>query len=127
MVVDVAVGSDGTAYVLQSQGTPVVQIFDASGRFKAGFGRHTDRPQDFHFPTALALDGAGCIWVADTFAHDVRAYSTSGKFLGAFGGRGTGRGYFSYPSDVTVTRDTLYVLEKAGRRVQAFRVRRGTL
>jgi hypothetical protein len=126
MITDVAVGSDGTAYVLQNLGTPVVQAFDASGHWKAGFGRHTDRPQDFHFPAGLTLDGVGCIWVTDAFAHEVRAYTTAGKFLGAFGGAGRSRGSFYYPSDLAATPETLYVLEKAGGRLQAFRVKRGT-
>jgi len=121
MVADVAVGSDGTSYVLDSVGTPVVQAFDAQGRHLLGFGRHSNKAEDFHFPVALAVDSKERLWVADTFSHEVKAYSASGEFLGAFGEAGTGPGQFFFPSDVVTSPDgTLYVLEKAGRRLQAF-------
>ncbi len=123
MIADVAVGVDRTVFMLDSVGTPVVQSFDGKGRWLSGFGRHSDKPQDFHFPAALTMDADGRLWVADAFSHEVKAYSASGQFLAGFGGMGTGPGQFFFPSDLVASPDgVLYVLEKAGRRLQAFQI-----
>lgn len=119
---DLAVAPDGTAYVLDLQQNPVVQVFDPSGKRLAGFGRHGDKEADFHFPVALALDDVGRVWIADAFSHDVKVYSTSGKYLTDLGGMGDGPGEFYFPSNVVVAADKLYVLEKAGARLQAFKI-----
>lgn len=123
MIADVAVCADGSAYVLDSVGTPVVQAFDGKGQFFRGFGRHSNKPEDFHFPIALTFDADGHLWVADAFSHEVKAYRVSGEFLGSSGDMGTGTGQFFFPSDVVASPDgTLYVVEKAGRRLQAFQI-----
>lgn len=123
MIADVAVGANGSVYVLDSIGTPVVQAFDDEGRWVLGFGRHSNKPEDFHFPIALTIDADGRIWIADAFSHEVKAYSTSGQFLGAYGEMGAAPGQFYFPSAVVAAPDgILYVLEKAGRRLQAFQI-----
>jgi len=123
MIADVAVGGDGTIYVLDTTGIPAVQAFDPQGRRLSGFGRHSNKPEDFHFPVALTVDAAGRLWVADAFSHEVKAYTSSGELLGAFGEIGNAPGQFYFPSDLVASPDgVLYVLEKTGRRFQAFRI-----
>jgi DNA-binding beta-propeller fold protein YncE len=117
-----AVAPDGTTYVLDSMRGPIIQVFDPQGKFVTGFGQEGDRAEDFHHPTSVALDGDGRLWIVDTISQDVKCFTTSGRFLASFGGLGTGPGQFYFPIAVAVGGDILYVLEKAGARVQAFRI-----
>ncbi len=121
-IADVAVAEDGTIYVLDSLGDPAVTAFDRRGTWIHGFGRHSNKAGDFHFPVALTLDGAGRIWIADSFSHEVKAYTARGEFLATFGQMGKGQGEFYFPSDVAAFADVLYVLEKGGRRLQGFHI-----
>jgi len=121
-IADVAVGENGTIYVLDSTGAPVVTAFDSEGHWLLGFGRHGNKPETVHFPVALTIDGGGRIWIADAFSHEVKAYTPKGEFVGSFGMPGDGPGQFYFPSDVVAFADVLYVLEKGGRRVQAFHI-----
>lgn len=121
-VVDIAVAPDGTVYSLDSVEDHVIRVFDSTGHFLRGFGRHGFKDADFHMPSALALDHAGRLWISDMVSRDVKLYTTDGKFLTTFGGMGTGRGEFYFPCNVAVTRDVLCVLERAGAQLQAFRI-----
>ena len=121
-IAGLAVAADGTSYVLDLMQNPVVQVFDPTGKRIAGFGRHGDKEADFHMPAALTLDQAGRLWIADSVSQDVKAYTVDGKYLADFGGMGLGPGEFYFPSDVLATADRLYVLERAGARLQAFRI-----
>jgi DNA-binding beta-propeller fold protein YncE len=119
---DLAVAPEGTTYVLDGLGEPVVHVFDAQGKQVASFGQKGDREEDFHHPTGLALDEAGHLWIVDSIAQQLSCYTTSGTFLVSFGGLGTGPGQFYFPVSVAYGAGIIYVLEKAGARVQAFRI-----
>lgn len=121
-IADVAVGEDGTTYVLDSTGTPAVTAFGREGEWLFGFGRHGNKAENVHLPVALAIDGAGRIWVADAFSHELKAYTAKGDHLATFGQPGDGPGELYFPSDVVAFADLLYVLEKGGRRLQAFHI-----
>jgi len=121
-VADVAVGEDGTTYVLDSTGTPAVTAFGGEGEWLFGFGRHGNKPENVHLPVALTIDGEGRIWVADAFSHELKAYTAKGDHLATFGRPGDGQGELYFPSDVVAFADVLYVLEKGGRRIQAFHI-----
>lgn len=120
--VDMAVATDGTLYVLDNIDEPVVRVYGPDGKRKGDIGRHGAKGSDFHMPAAIALDGAGRLWIADGVSHDVKLYTTDGKFLAVFGGMGLGPGQFYFPSSVTVASGVLYVLERAGARLQAFKI-----
>ena len=119
---DLAVAPDGTTYVLDGLGQPVIQVFDPQGKFVTGFGQPGDRDENFHHPAGLTLDATGRLWIVDAIGQDVKCYTTSGRFLVSFGGLGTGPGQFDFPAAVASGAGILYVLEKAGARVQAFRI-----
>ena len=124
MLADVSVDDDGLVYVLDSIKDPVVQVFDQRGRVVRSFGQHGDKEAQFHFPVGMEVDHEGRAWIVDAFGHGLKVYDKLGEFMVAFGGFGTGGGRFSFPSDVAVSSDTVYVLESAGHRVQAFSILR---
>jgi sugar lactone lactonase YvrE len=120
---DVAVDESGKVYMLSPKGT-AVHIFDAGGRHMDEFGAHSPGKASFSRPAALDVDGKGRLWIVDSVAQVVKVFRPDGEFIEMFGGLGTGDGAFFFPIDVYVDRasDTLFVLEKNGRRLQAFAI-----
>ena len=56
--------------------------------------------------------------------HTASAYSADGRFLFEFGGKGWGRGWFQYPSDITVdTSGNVLVADTFNNRVQVLSVK----
>jgi len=59
--------------------------------------------------------------VADTFSHCVVRFGPNGREIARFGCRGTAQGQFDEPQDLALDQDgTLYVIEMANNRLQAF-------
>lgn len=72
-------------------------------------------------PTGLAWDGAdGRLYVVDTTGHKIVAFGADGHRLFEFGGRGTDKGKFNFPSHVTIWGDHLYVNDTMNFRIQIF-------
>jgi len=63
-VYDIAVDSAGHIYVLDN-GLARVQVYDKAGRHLQTVGRRGEGPGEFYFPTAIALDDVGRLYVAD--------------------------------------------------------------
>ena len=73
-------------------------------------------------PVALALDGAGAIWVADKNKKRVLKLDAAGNELLGVGSAGSGAGQFGNPSAVAVARSGLiFVADRGNRSVQVFR------
>jgi len=75
-----------------------VHFYDSDGRYlrSVGYG-------SLQRPTGLAVDAdLGRLYVVDTKAHKVVAYTTNGDSLFEFGGRGDGKGQFYYPTGIAV-------------------------
>lgn len=60
----------------------------------------------------------------DSVAQVVKVFTGAGEYIKMFGGLGTLAGAFFFPIDVSIDRrrGTLFVLEKNGRRLQAFAI-----
>ncbi len=84
------------------------------------FGERGDRAGQFHYPTGLAVDGDGVLFVADTYHHRIQRI-TPGGGVAVIGRRGSGRGQFLSPQGIATDEDdAFYVLEQGGGRVQKF-------
>lgn len=106
--------ADPTAPALT--GLRVVEVFGERG---SGTGQ-------FHYPTGLAVDRGGILFVADAHNHRIQRI-TPGGGVSALGGRGTGRGQFQSPQGVaTDDEDSFYIVEQGNHRVQKF-TREGVL
>jgi DNA-binding beta-propeller fold protein YncE len=74
-------------------------------------------------PTGLAYDPVGGrIYVADTYAHDVKIFDADGKLLATLGRRGSGEGEFNYPTHLAFARGELYVTDTLNSRIEVFRM-----
>jgi sugar lactone lactonase YvrE len=83
-------------------------------------------PNTFVAPTDLAIASNGDIFIADGHAnsgpnHRIVKYSKEGKFIKAWGKRGTGPGEFNGPHDIAIdSTGRLFVSDRGNSRVQIF-------
>ena len=74
----------------------------------------------FQYPTGLAVDSEGILFVADSYSHRLQRITPDGG-VSVIGGRGTGRAQFLSPQGVAVDEDgAFYIAEQGNCRVQKF-------
>lgn len=122
----VAVDSRGDVYVADWWNHRV-QKFDSQGRVITAWGTYglsegvTDKPGSFYGPRAIAVDQRDRVYVVDTGNHRVQVFDSNGRFLSAYGGRGSGDGQFQEPVGIAIDDDGfIYVADTWNRRVQRF-------
>ena len=94
-----------------------VCVFDKNGRFMFSFGGDL-----FARPSGIAYSQADkTVYVADTAAHTIYAFTGSGKFVRRIGARGVGPGMFNFPTHLWAdAKGMLYVSDTLNYRVQVF-------
>ena len=72
-------------------------------------------------PIDMELDSAGNIYVLDKVSSFIHKFSSSGKHLLTWGGKGSFDGRFSSPEDMAIDKNNMiYVADSGNRRVQKF-------
>jgi len=85
------------------------------------FGKKGDGDDEFHFPSFVASDKEGRIYVSDTLNFCVKVFDKDFKFLSRFGEHGTGMGMFDRPKGVAVDSEGhIYVADTAFSNFQIF-------
>lgn len=80
-----------------------------------------DPMREFGSVAGLTVDDSGRIYVLDSMAREIRVFDQDGRFVSAFGNRGSGPGELSSPSAVLIGRgDTILVPDVRNGRVQRF-------
>lgn len=73
----------------------------------------------FHFPTNIALDSQGNLYVVDTGNFRVQVFDPEGKFVRSFGQLGDTPGTFSRPKGIALdSEDNIYIVDAAFQNVQ---------
>ncbi len=104
---------DGTLFVADAE-LGVVARLDPKGTPLASVGRGVLKR-----PTGVAVDTkAARVFVADTYAHDIKVFDGAGNLLANFGRRGEGPGEFNYPTHLAYAAGELYVTDTMNNRVQ---------
>jgi len=123
--VAVAAGS-GWVWVTDT-GHNRVLLYDASGALRArigageGDGSAGRGPGQFNHPAAIAVDGSGDAYVADTGNDRIVELSPTGAPMAEWGSRGAGDGRFLSPVGIAVDgAGRVYVVDSQENRVQAF-------
>lgn len=116
----------GTTYVADANHNRVV-AYSPGGSVIAkwgageGDGASGGGQGEFNHPAAVAVDGAGDVYVADTNNNRIVKLSSSGTALAEWGSRGMSDGRFRSPDGVAVDgAGTVYVLDGGNNRVQVF-------
>jgi tripartite motif-containing protein 71 len=124
----VAVGSSsGDLYVADTNHNRILVYSPAGGTLLARFGAGGSNgasgsgPGEFDHPEAVAVDGAGDIYVADTGNNRIVELSPSGSALAQWGSRGTGDGRFHSPSGIALdAAGNVYVVDSENDRIEVF-------
>ena len=70
-------------------------------------------------PVGLAVDTVTHqLYVADTYAHDIKVFDANGRLLRTLGQRGDKPGDFNYPTYIALAKGELYVADTMNARVQ---------
>jgi len=100
----------------------LVKVFDLAGKRIGTIGHDKGSGEgQFLFPTYLAIDKAGHLYVTDTLNARVQEFDADGKYLRRFGERGSGWGMFDKPKGIALDSfGNLYVVDSGWSNVQIF-------
>lgn len=113
--VGVVPGPGGEIYVADAELGFVARL-DRAGNPVGEIGRGLLRR-----PAGLARDAEQkLLYVADTYAHDVKVFDDQGRLVQLIGRRGEGNGEFNYPTHIAFSRGELFVTDTMNSRVQVF-------
>jgi len=119
-VMDIAVGSGGAVYALDSTGRMVYVARKGDEGLAPLSGSLSG---DVAFPSSIAVDGAGRLFISDMTDGGILILGTDGSFRGRQAGRGWKEGELRYPSGVCVTdQGILIVADRENNRLQVFAV-----
>jgi len=108
-------------FVADLKSNGILVLDPKTGRLLRQFGKGGKEPGEFYFPTNLAVDSQGRIYVSDTMNARVQVVDKSGKFIKAIGERGILLGNMVRPKGVALDREgRLYVADAAPQTVQIY-------
>ena len=115
MPVGVAIGAEGEIFVADAELGFVARL-DAKGNPGRGIGRGLLKR-----PTGVAYDPMrNELFVADTYAHDIKVFDRTGRFVRTIGRHGEARAEFNFPTHLAYARGELYVTDTMNSRIQVF-------
>lgn len=106
-----AQGPDGY-YVGTRFGPSRVQLMGYDGVFRESLQADT-----VTFPTSIAVDAEGRVFVADYMSDDIKVYQGA-ALIGTLGGHGSAPGRFRRITDLWIDEGFLYVADSLNRRIQ---------
>ena len=108
-------GANGQILVADAQ-LGIVARLDSSGNPGRAIGRGVLKR-----PTGLAYDALHkLIFVADTYAHDIKVFDDEGRLLKVIGRQGEDAGEFNFPTFLAFAGGELYVADTMNSRIQVF-------
>ena len=128
----IAVDPDGNVWVADADGKngkgQQVVKFSPTGKVLMKLGKAGmpgDAPGYFNRPTGVAIASNGDIFVSDGHGDDSNArvvkFSKTGKFLLAWGKKGSASGEFDVPHAIAVdSHERVYVADRSNNRIQVF-------
>jgi len=153
----IAIGPNNEIYVADFSNhcirkiTPFVTLGNAqtisiyAGKYATGSTNYTSYPgyadgsasnAQFYFPSGVACDDTGNVYVADNYNHCIRKISTSGtvttiagqpKVSGSTDGNAKTTAKFNYPSDLFIYGSSLYITDNANSRLRKLNLSNGTV
>jgi len=84
------------------------------------FGSHGEGDGEFIWPSSIALDGQGNVYISDEWLSRISIFDKDGKFLSKWGKPGSGDGELNRPSGLAIRGGTILVSDTRNHRVQKF-------
>jgi DNA-binding beta-propeller fold protein YncE len=111
---------DASRLFVSDSSNQAVYVFDRDGEHLFTIKKAGKEP--LQRPTGLAVSSREkIVYIVDTLANRVHAFSTAGEFLFSFGATGEGHGQFNFPTHIVSHSDgDLYVTDAMNFRVQIF-------
>jgi DNA-binding beta-propeller fold protein YncE len=118
--VGVSVSPAGDIWVPDTHYHRVI-VYSPDGREKLRFGELGKGPGQFIFPTDIAFDEAGLVYVAEYGDHDrIQVFDAAGTYLREFGRFGSGDGEFNRPQSILIRGQELFVADSSNHRIAVF-------
>jgi DNA-binding beta-propeller fold protein YncE len=110
---------DGKRVTVCTVGEEYISEF---GRGVSAEQTENDAPDGrFFWPTAIALDKDGNVYISDEWYNRISIFSKDGDWVGKWGTPGSGDGELNRPSGIAFDKgDHLYVVDSLNNRVQVF-------
>jgi len=124
-IYDVEIDIKGNIYLL-SEEAGRVYVYDKNWKFLIKFGEKGGSSAKLSRPRGLEVDSIkNRAYVIDYMRHTANVYNAeTGKYLFEFGGRGWGKGWFQFPTDICVDKKgNVLVADTFNDRVQVLEMR----
>ena len=116
---DLALGSDGRVFAVDSVARRVFVAQEGDASFQPLTDPMAD---DMTFPTGIAADGEGYLYLADDHGSGIVVLGQDGSFQGRESAMGWKEGFLRYPSGVSAGKNLLFVADRGNNRVQIFTI-----
>jgi sugar lactone lactonase YvrE len=111
----------GRLYVIDSKKHHIAVFDIADGSLVSTIGERGPAPGQFNWPTNIAIDTSGTLYVMDTMNFRVQILDPDGEVLNTFGEIGDGIGQFARPKGIAVDSEgNIYVVDAAFNNFQIF-------
>jgi DNA-binding beta-propeller fold protein YncE len=119
--VGLTVGPDSNLYVPDTHYHRVL-VYNARGEVLRQWGSRGTGPGQFIYPTDIAFDSKGNIFVSEYGDNDrIQVFDPFGKYLYEFGRFGNADGEFSRPQSMVIDGDLVYVTDSCNHRIAVFK------
>ncbi|HRK30530.1 MAG TPA: hypothetical protein PLD59_05580 [Tepidisphaeraceae bacterium] len=115
--VGVSVGPDGNIYVPDTHYQRIM-VYSPDGHLLRQWGAPGKEDGQFIFPTDVAFDDRGRVYVSEYGDHDrIQIFDMQGNYLAQFGQFGDGEAAFSRPQSIAIVGDTVYLADSCNHRI----------
>jgi DNA-binding beta-propeller fold protein YncE len=123
---DLALGADDLVYVVNRsyENRPDgihITICTLAEKFIGEFGHYGEDDGQFVWPTGIALDSQGQVYITDEWLNRISMFTKDGTYMHKWGKPGSGDGELHGPAGLTISKDgTMFVVDSRNHRVQKF-------
>jgi DNA-binding beta-propeller fold protein YncE len=119
--VGVSIGPDGNVYVPDTHYQRVM-VYSPQGELIRQWGSAGREPGQFIYPTDIAFDSKGNVFVSEYGDNDrIQVFTLQGQFLYMFGSFGKDDGQFIRPQSMLIDGDLVYITNACNHRLEVFK------